>query len=570
MRQRAQRNHAGERGQVAVLFAISLVVLLILVGIAIDGGFGLFQYRKAQNAADFAAVAAAQALQINCTDKGGDMADGTQITNVIDDLVNANAPDATSSVGDEHWTAYYLNDLGKAFSPSVPVTAGGAAVEGACGVHVDVQPQWPPFIEQIMGVTKLQTAAGADALSEAAAGPGPLTSIVGLAENGAHTILEAGNGLFTVNGTIYDNANGHIDEAGDLWGGKADVIDGKQNGDMDVVGDIESVSNPPFDWCFGSTPPNGPSATCSANNTTIQYEGWSGGHPEITTDPVASNGVPNPLAVDGSGNYSHAACPGNSVQTYTRASQTIGGNYLPGVYTYPVAITGNAVLENCSQAEGDDITSDADPGIFIFESGLTVRPKVNDTVTGNDVMLVTINPPTTVAGVSVVQPDGSTDVETVANAGSGEPVIGTGADDANSVNGRTPSTASQGLNDALEIGGQGSVTLTPPQTGSWTGYMTWQDPDVRGNIGLDAFLGDTATINISGIVYNNSDQEGQDIVPPDNNPQYWGAASSLPFLNGGMLVAGFGIDSRTGQTCSSASKCQVTINGLAIVDIFQT
>jgi hypothetical protein len=120
------------------------------------------------------------------------------------------------------------------------------------------------------------------------------------------------------------------------------------------------------------------------------------------------------------------------------------------------------------------------------------------------------------------------------------------------------------------MGGQGSITLTPPQTGSWTGYAIWQDPSIRGNIGFDSFLGDTAMINISGIVYDNSDQGGQDIVPPNNNPQYWGAASSLPFLNGGMLVAGFGIDSSTGQTCSDAAKCQVTIQGLAIVDLFQT
>jgi hypothetical protein len=571
---KVRRSRSGEGGQVVVLFAISLVVLLILVGIAVDGGFGLFQYRKAQNAADFAAIGAAQALQVNCTDNGGDMSDGTQISNVIDDLVNANAPDADSAAGIEHWTAYYLNDLGKAFSPSVAVVVGGPAVDGACGVHVDVQPQWPPFIEQIMGVTRLQTAAGADALSEAAAGPGPLTSIVGLAENGAHTILEAGNGLFTVDGTIYDNANGYTTDQGasSWWGGAPDVIDGKQDGDMNVEGDIESVANPPFDWCFSPIPPNGPSSHCSANDTTIQYDSWSGGHTQITTDPVTSNGVPNPLATNSSGQYYHAECPGQSQPTsFTNPSMTTGGNYLPGVYTYSVNITGNAVFENCSQAAGDNITNDADPGIFVFEKGLTIRPTTSiDTVTGNDVTLVTQNPSASVSGVSVVQSDGHTVVETVPNAGSGEPYIGTTGDDENSVTTASPATSTQGLNDSLEMGGQGSITLTPPQTGSWTGYAIWQDPSIRGNIGFDSFLGDTAMINISGIVYDNSDQGGQDIVPPNNNPQYWGAASSLPFLNGGMLVAGFGIDSSTGQTCSDAAKCQVTIQGLAIVDLFQT
>ncbi len=49
-------------GQVLVLFAITLAVLLLVVGLAIDGGNGLMQRRNAQNTADFAALAGARVV----------------------------------------------------------------------------------------------------------------------------------------------------------------------------------------------------------------------------------------------------------------------------------------------------------------------------------------------------------------------------------------------------------------------------------------------------------------------------------------------------------------------------
>src|SRR5438445_7896405 len=52
-----------EPAQVIALFAISLVAMLAMVGVVVDGGTLYLQRRTAQNAADAAALAGARALQ---------------------------------------------------------------------------------------------------------------------------------------------------------------------------------------------------------------------------------------------------------------------------------------------------------------------------------------------------------------------------------------------------------------------------------------------------------------------------------------------------------------------------
>jgi Flp pilus assembly protein TadG len=51
-----------ERGQVLVILALALVAIVAAVGLVIDGGFAFAQRRAEQNAADFAALAGANAL----------------------------------------------------------------------------------------------------------------------------------------------------------------------------------------------------------------------------------------------------------------------------------------------------------------------------------------------------------------------------------------------------------------------------------------------------------------------------------------------------------------------------
>jgi Flp pilus assembly protein TadG len=56
------RASRADRGQIASMFALLLPVLLGLVGLVIDGGMAMVQYRRAQVAMDSAALAAATQL----------------------------------------------------------------------------------------------------------------------------------------------------------------------------------------------------------------------------------------------------------------------------------------------------------------------------------------------------------------------------------------------------------------------------------------------------------------------------------------------------------------------------
>jgi Flp pilus assembly protein TadG len=54
-----------ERGQILVLFALSLVAIVAMVGLVLDGGSAFAQRREQQNAADIAALAATNDLIVN-------------------------------------------------------------------------------------------------------------------------------------------------------------------------------------------------------------------------------------------------------------------------------------------------------------------------------------------------------------------------------------------------------------------------------------------------------------------------------------------------------------------------
>ncbi|MCC7362040.1 MAG: hypothetical protein IT317_21325 [Anaerolineales bacterium] len=57
-----QSNGKGQSGQIAVMFALVVPLLIGFVGLVVDGGLAMVQYRRAQVALDSAALAAAAML----------------------------------------------------------------------------------------------------------------------------------------------------------------------------------------------------------------------------------------------------------------------------------------------------------------------------------------------------------------------------------------------------------------------------------------------------------------------------------------------------------------------------
>ena len=57
-----RRSDTRQQGQMIVLFGISLIALVLLIGLVVDGGFAFVERRNVQNAADFAALAGARVV----------------------------------------------------------------------------------------------------------------------------------------------------------------------------------------------------------------------------------------------------------------------------------------------------------------------------------------------------------------------------------------------------------------------------------------------------------------------------------------------------------------------------
>ena len=106
---RPRRAKDDESGVVLIIFALAMVVLLGMIAIAIDGGYGFVQNRRAQNAADFAAFAAAQQLNTSTLlQRVRRRPRPQQIAMIVQKLVDDNG----SGIGTA-WKAQFLNSAGK-------------------------------------------------------------------------------------------------------------------------------------------------------------------------------------------------------------------------------------------------------------------------------------------------------------------------------------------------------------------------------------------------------------------------------------------------------------------------
>ena len=155
-----RNNSQDPRGQMIVLVALVLSLILFAVGLVIDGGFGLAQRRAAQNASDFGAVAGARILlDASKTD--------ASVQAAIANTVAANGGAVT--FGAPNGPQYVSKDgLALGF-------VGSGLPTGAVGVTVGSDREWKPFFLGVFGVDKWETSADATAKSGfSLAAPGPL------------------------------------------------------------------------------------------------------------------------------------------------------------------------------------------------------------------------------------------------------------------------------------------------------------------------------------------------------------------------------------------------------------
>ncbi|MGZ8770545.1 MAG: pilus assembly protein TadG-related protein [Aeromicrobium sp.] len=171
-----------EGGQMLVLFAATVTVIIMVVGLVIDGGNALVQRREAQNAADFAALAGARIITQRIS---GDFTNGTD-ANVASAITKSMAINHASPVTfGPPIGPVYVDDTG-AIVPSTGSPASfvgnGSIPAGASGVKVSATQVFSTYFVGLAGLASLTASAEATARGGYSAGPPSGVFPVGIAE----------------------------------------------------------------------------------------------------------------------------------------------------------------------------------------------------------------------------------------------------------------------------------------------------------------------------------------------------------------------------------------------------
>ena len=157
-------------GQMIIMFALVLTVVVTFVGLVVDGGYALAQRRGSQNAADFAALAGARIVAERI---GGDATNGTDanVQAAIQSVATANGgrPITFSAPDGPRYIASDGSLLGYVGTGAIPAEA--------VGVHVVSDRVWRPFFLGIIGAVDWTASAEATAKGGFLAGPPPPSTL---------------------------------------------------------------------------------------------------------------------------------------------------------------------------------------------------------------------------------------------------------------------------------------------------------------------------------------------------------------------------------------------------------
>lgn len=134
-------------GQTLVVFVLILPVMLVMAGLALDGGYSLAQRRSAQNAADLAALAGARVMTAHVSGSTGGT-DANVKASINQTITNngGTLPGYTDAPGDPRYVDVSGNVLGFVGHGSIPgPSCSTSPATCAAGVQVGASKQWKPF-----------------------------------------------------------------------------------------------------------------------------------------------------------------------------------------------------------------------------------------------------------------------------------------------------------------------------------------------------------------------------------------------------------------------------------------
>ena len=167
------RQERKERGQVIVVLAVAMVVLLLFAALAIDGENMYVNRRVAQNAADAASLAGTQKLEQLCSQTPPSN-DWTQIRDTVRQYVTLNAGTLrTSGAEGSGYKVYYIDGQGNRLYGGLTIEAiqaipcgcnnGQSVGYQATGVEVVVNKSFGSFLAGLAGRSQSTVSASAKA-----------------------------------------------------------------------------------------------------------------------------------------------------------------------------------------------------------------------------------------------------------------------------------------------------------------------------------------------------------------------------------------------------------------------
>ena len=147
-------HHDRAKGQIVVVFALSLVALILAVGLVIDGGNAWSQRRITQNAADFAALAGTKIVAANA----GTPQTNATVQSAVETALASNGMPATTF--GTNYSASYVDTTGNLVAG---YATGGNVPAGVIGVQVSPTKQFPTYFLGVAGMNSFSASATATA-----------------------------------------------------------------------------------------------------------------------------------------------------------------------------------------------------------------------------------------------------------------------------------------------------------------------------------------------------------------------------------------------------------------------